>query len=99
MATRETQSSRLDRIEDKIDKMTDAIVQLARVEEKIADLEERREEQHERMNRLSRKIDDIDANLTTLIERVSFMQRVSWVVIAIFLSAIATHFTDLTALL
>ena len=39
---------RLQRIEDKLDKMSDAIVALARVEEKITDLEVRRAEGHER---------------------------------------------------
>ena len=35
----DTNANRLNRIEEKIDKMTDAIVSLARVEEKIEDLE------------------------------------------------------------
>ena len=39
MAVRETQSTRLDRIEYKIDKLSDAIISLARVEEKIASME------------------------------------------------------------
>ena len=40
----EITDDRLARIEDKLDKVSDAIVALARVEEKIADLETRREE-------------------------------------------------------
>ena len=95
MATRDTQVTRLDRIEDKIDKMSEAIVQLARVEEKIADLETRREEQHERLNRFSQKIDDIDANLNSLIERVTFIQKISWVVIGVFLTGIGTLLTEI----
>ena len=43
MAVRETQSTRLDRIEDKIDKLSDAIISLARVEEKIASMEKQLE--------------------------------------------------------
>lgn len=76
--TRVTQSDRLDRIEDKIDKMSEAIITLARVEEKISDLELRREEQHMRLNRLSEKIDNIDSHVTSLVENVSFMKKLVW---------------------
>jgi tetrahydromethanopterin S-methyltransferase subunit G len=94
MTVRETQFVRLDRIEEKIDKMSEAIIQLARVEEKISDLEIRREEQHERLNRLSGKIDDIDTNVIQLIEKVGVMQKISWLFVGVFLSALATHFTN-----
>ena len=43
MAVRETHSTRLYRIEDKIDKLSDAIISLARVEEKIASMEKQLE--------------------------------------------------------
>lgn len=91
MTTRESQSARLDRIENKIDKMTDAIIQLAKVEEKISDLEERREEQHERLNRLSIKIDSIESSVTSLVEKVGIQQKIGWLVIAVFITAIATQ--------
>jgi chromosome segregation ATPase len=86
MTTRITQTARLDRIEDKIDKMSEAIVTLARVEEKISDLEIRREEQHVRLNRLSEKIDNIDSHVTSLVENVSFMKKLVW----FFFATIAT---------
>ena len=77
----DTNANRLNRIEEKIDKMTDAIVSLARVEEKIEDLETRRAEQHERMNRLSGKIDNIEKHVTTLVEKVAYMQKFVWIVL------------------
>jgi phage shock protein A len=83
---RVTQTERLDRIEDKIDKMSEAIIKLARVEEKIADLEERREEQHDRLNTLSGKIDKIDTHVTSLVEKVAVMQKISWFFIAAFIT-------------
>lgn len=86
MTTRVTQTDRLDRIEDKIDKMSEAIITLARVEEKISDLEVRREEQHVRLNRLSEKIDNIDNHVTSLVENVSFMKKLVW----FFFATIAT---------
>lgn len=91
----ETNGARLDRIEQKLDRMSEAIVQLARVEEKMNDLEVRRAEQHERMNRLSEKIDNIETHVTTLVEKVAFMQKFSWALIgtvATVVGAILTNF-------
>ena len=47
---------RLQRIEEKLDKLADVVVGMARVEEKIIDLETRRAEGHERLNRISSKV-------------------------------------------
>ena len=58
MAT-ETNESRLDRIEQKIDKLADAMISLARAEEKIIALQEDHDNMRERMNKLSVKLDDI----------------------------------------
>lgn len=89
------ETDRLDRIEEKIDKLSDAIVSLARVEEKIADLEVRREEQHDRLNSLSRKIDSIDTHVTSLVEKVSVMQKVGWIIVSVFIMGMSTRFFDI----
>ena len=60
MPTKETQSARLDRIEDKIDKLSDAMVSLARAEEKLATLNGNYDNQFQRMNRFSEKLDQIE---------------------------------------
>lgn len=91
MTTRETQSVRLDRIEEKIDRISEVLIQLARVEEKIADLEIRREEQDIRVHKLSEKTDRIDRTTTSISEKVSVMQRVGYVIIGIFVTTIATQ--------
>ena len=88
-------TDRLSRIEQKIDKLSDAIVQLARVEEKIADLEVRREEQHQRLNNLSKKIDSIDTHVTTLVEKGNVMQRVGWIVLGVFVTGVSAQFFSL----
>jgi phage shock protein A len=90
----ETASTRMMRIEDKIDKMTESIIQLARVEEKIEDLETRRAEQHERMNRLSGKIDNIEKHVTTIVEKVAIMQKFAWVLIGIVATVIGAALTQ-----
>lgn len=56
----DTTNNRLDRIEEKLDKLADAMVSIARAEEKIASMQEFQHNQIERVNRLSVKLDDIE---------------------------------------
>jgi len=91
----EKSSERLDRIEQKIDKLADVIVQIARVEEKISDLEIRREEQHQRVNNLSKKIDNIDTHVTSLVEKVATMQKVGWLVSGVFFAGVGSQISQL----
>ena len=51
---------RLERIEEKLDKLADAMVALARAEEKIMSMQENQQNQMERVNRLSVKLDAIE---------------------------------------
>jgi len=57
------QNVRLDRIETKIDQITNSVsqmsIQTAVIHEKVNDLEVRRREQHERSNNFSRRVDDL----------------------------------------
>jgi hypothetical protein len=90
----ETNAGRLDRIEQKLDRMSEAVIQLARVEEKMDDLEVRRVEQHERMNRLSSKIDNIDSHVVTLVEKVAFMQKFAWALIGVVATVVGATLTN-----
>jgi len=56
----DTTNHRLDRIEEKLDKLATAMVSIARAEEKIAAMQEFQHNQIERVNRLSVKLDDIE---------------------------------------
>lgn len=51
---------RLDRIEEKIDKLSEAMVLIARTDEKIVAMEQKYGAQYERMNRFSTKLDEIE---------------------------------------
>jgi uncharacterized coiled-coil protein SlyX len=55
---------------------------MARVEEKIIDLETRRAEGHERLNRISVKVDEIDNHVVSMRERMNVITKVMWVVVA-----------------
>jgi uncharacterized protein Yka (UPF0111/DUF47 family) len=51
---------RLERIEEKLDQLTDAMISLARAEEKLAQMAKNQDNNHERVNRLSEKLDEIE---------------------------------------
>jgi len=57
--------TRLNRIEDKIDKLADAMVLIARTDEKLISMEQKYAAQYERMNRFSQKLDDIEKLVET----------------------------------
>lgn len=68
-----TEKTRLDRIEEKIDKMADAIIALARAEEKISNLDEttriilkRMVTQDERLRRVEQQQADAEGTLKTI---------------------------------
>lgn len=86
---------RLQRIEEKLDKLADVIVGMARVEEKIADLETRRAEGHERLNRMSKKLDDVDAHVISMRERMNVISKIMWLIGAGVITALVTHFREL----
>ena len=86
---------RLQRIEDKLDKLSDVVVGMARVEEKIVDLEVRRAEGHERLNRMSAKLDDVDAHVISMRERMNVISKVVWLIGAGVITALITHFQEM----
>lgn len=95
----ETQAQRLGRIEEKIDKVSDAVGQLsattAVIHTKVEALEERRTESHERANRFSEKLDHmhggihkLDTHVNGLETKLSLQQKLVFAVGSILIAAI-----------
>ena len=83
------EKTRLDRIEEKIDRMADAIIALARAEEKIANLSEttritlkRLIDQEERMRRVEQSQSETESLLQTI-------KSVAWVFISTIITGLA----------
>jgi uncharacterized membrane protein len=87
----ETTNTRLDRIEEKLDKLADAMVAMARAEEKISALSDDHDKMYERINRLSQKIDDIERVVLDNQRTVEFMHKLFWVVVVAAAGAITTN--------
>ena len=90
MAT-ETNETRLDRIESKIDKLADAMISLARAEEKIIALQDDHDNMRDRMNKLSVKLDDIQKTCDENARTVSIINKVVYVAVAAAIGTYVTH--------
>ena len=86
-----TMDSRLDKIEEKIDKLTEAMISMARAEEKINSLQKENSKSYDRLNRLSQKLDDIQYRVDENARTVTLINKLFWVVIVAASGAIATH--------
>lgn len=82
MATeRRTDDQRLDRIEQKIDKLAETVISLARAEEKLVALESDKNFIMERMLRNEERIDDIERKVDETAVTTKVINRIFWIVI------------------
>ena len=87
----ETNNARLARIEDKMDKLAEALITLARVEEKMEMYNKYRDESWNRMNKFSEKLDRIEAQVQDNAATVGLINKLFWVAIVAVSGAIAAQ--------
>lgn len=87
MADNENNYQRLDRIEAKLDKLADAMVAMARAEEKITSLQDDHDKMYERINKLSVKLDCIEKKVDDNSRTVSLINKI---VIAAVIAAVGS---------
>ena len=87
----ETNAKRLDRIEEKLDRLTDAMVAMARAEEKIIALQDDHENMRERLNKLSVKLDEIQKAVDDNSRTVGIINKVVYVAVAAAIGTYVTH--------
>jgi predicted RND superfamily exporter protein len=79
MAMDNSQMQRLDRIEEKIDKLSDAVIAIARTEEKLASLQADHNKNYDRMNRFSEKLDSIESCVQDQSRTITVINKVFWI--------------------
>lgn len=84
-------ASRLERIEEKLDKVAEAMVSIARAEEKLINMETKYNAQYDRMNKFSHKLDEIERQTIAQAHSMSIINKLFWVVIVAVASAIAAQ--------
>ena len=87
----ETNESRLDRIESKIDKLADAMISLARAEEKIIALQDYHDNMRERLNKLSIKLDEIQKAVDDNARTVGIINKVVYAAMVAAVGAYVAH--------
>lgn len=76
----ESNQKRLDRIEEKIDKLSDAMISLARAEEKLIAIEKNNHANYDRMNKFSEKLDVIENKVEDNARTVGIINKVAVIV-------------------
>jgi len=79
---RAEQAARLDRIEQKIDQMSTAIISLARAEEKIATMAEFGKQQGEQILTVINRVDRLEILVRENAQTVNVINKLFWIVIA-----------------
>ena len=87
----ETTKARLERIEDKMDKMADALISLARFEEKMEAYNKYRDDSWQRMNKFSEKLDIIEKKCDESANTVGVINKLFWIFTAVAASAVAAQ--------
>ena len=88
---RAQQSARLDRIEEKIDKLSDAIISLARAEEKIATMAEFGKQQGEQILTLINRVDKLDQIVRKNQATVNIINKLFWIALVAIAGSIAAQ--------
>lgn len=83
--------TRLDRIEEKLDRLSDVIVSIARFEEKMDAYNEYRERSWDRMNKFSEKLDDIDRKVADNCRTVHTINKLFWIALVAIAGSIAAQ--------
>ena len=87
----ESNAKRLDRIEEKLDKLAEAMIAMARAEEKIIALQDDHENMRERLNKLSVKLDEIQKAVDDNSRTVGIINKVVYVAVAAAIGTYVTH--------
>lgn len=95
MATEATATnSRLERIERKIDDLSEAFIILARTEEKLTTAERDRMEIQTRINKIEGKIEEINSKVSSSLSTTSVINRIFWVAVSGGIAAYAIQFFE-----
>lgn len=89
----ESENKRLDRIEDKIDRLADVVVSLARAEEKLANLEIGNSRLIQKFMECDSRIDSVETQTRDNTHVVKSASRVFWIVVTCVISTLVGAIT------
>ena len=90
-----TQAERMDRIESKIDKLSEVLVQMARVEERLLNQEDDHKQLRKDISSLSDKVGEMEKVVQKNQITVNIINRISWIIITGVVGGFGTVITYL----
>lgn len=87
----ENDTKRLDRIEAKIDKLSETVVALARVEEKVNALEKESERTNERLAKIDERLETVESKAGNNDVTVKVVNKVFWLLLTTAVGALAAY--------
>jgi chromosome segregation ATPase len=90
-----TQAERMDRIEQKIDKLSEVLVQMARVEERLLNQEDDHKQLRKDISDLSDKVSEMEKVVQKNQITVNIINKISWIIITGVVGGFGTLITYL----
>jgi outer membrane murein-binding lipoprotein Lpp len=87
----ENDTKRLDRIEAKIDKLSETVVSLARVEEKVIALDKEAVRTNERLDKIDSRLEQVEERAGNNDVTVKVVNKVFWILLASVAAAVAAY--------
>ena len=84
-------SERLDRIEEKIDKMVEVVISIARAEEKIVNLSSFSKQQSTQIFDIINRLETLEITVTKLNSTIGIMNRLFWIIITASVATAAAY--------
>ena len=81
MAEGTQDTRRLAKVEDKLDRLSEAIISIARIEERVATVLKHIDRFFIRLDRLEQRIDVVETNTASQEKALSFTERFFWIMI------------------
>lgn len=78
----DSQDQRLEKIEQKIDRLADAVVSIARIEERVATVLKQNDRFFIRMDKMEERVDAVENNSNLNTRSFSFVERFLWICIS-----------------
>ncbi|MAJ57852.1 MAG: hypothetical protein CMI74_07290 [Candidatus Pelagibacter sp.] len=78
----DSQDQRLEKIEQKIDRLADAVVSIARIEERVATVLKQNDRFFIRMDKMEERVDAVENKSSLNTRSFSFLERFLWVCVS-----------------
>ena len=78
----DTQEQRLEKIEIKLDRLADAVVSIARIEERVATVLKQNDRFFTRMDKIEQRLEEVEAQADVNSNTGRFIERFMWIIVA-----------------